>query len=289
MKKTRILKSLLNSGTIDFILEAHNGMSANIVEEAGFPGIWASGLTLSCSMGARDCNELSWTNVLDEVWKMADYTSVPILLDVDTGYGDFNNARYTARKFEQIGVAGICIEDKLFPKLNSFVNSGEQKLCPIDVFVAKIKAIKDTQADSDFCVIARTETCIVGGDPEEALIRANAYYEAGADAILMHSRAKNCDQIEEFMKLWHKKCPVVIVPTTYYTTPSQIFEKMGISLVIWANHMLRSAITSMQRTAKAIYEGENVYNIDNDIARVEEIFRLQRMDELQKAKKLYYA
>ncbi|MDH3903987.1 MAG: isocitrate lyase/PEP mutase family protein, partial [Xanthomonadales bacterium] len=111
LPKTTQLKNLLSSGETDFILEAHNGLSARIVEEAGFKGIWGSGLALSAQHAVRDNNELSWTQVVDQLAFMTDVTSIPILLDGDTGYGDFNNMRRLVRKLGQIGVAGVCIED----------------------------------------------------------------------------------------------------------------------------------------------------------------------------------
>ena len=120
MSKTSKLKKLLITQELDFIIEAHNGVSARIAEEAGFKGIWASGLALSAQYGVRDNNEASWTQIVDMVEFMADVTSVPILLDGDTGYGNFNNMRRLVRKLEQRGIAGVCIEDKLFPKKNMF-------------------------------------------------------------------------------------------------------------------------------------------------------------------------
>ncbi|MGB5292343.1 MAG: isocitrate lyase/phosphoenolpyruvate mutase family protein, partial [Lysobacterales bacterium] len=128
LQKTTQLRNLLNSGHTDFILEAHNGLSARIVEEAGFKGIWGSGLALSAQQAVRDNNELSWTQVVEQLEFMTDVTSIPILLDGDTGYGDFNNMRRLVRKLGQIGVGGVCIEDKLFPKTNSFIQGEAQPL-----------------------------------------------------------------------------------------------------------------------------------------------------------------
>src|SRR5512136_1123366 len=178
MKKTTQFKQLLNSSQLEFLVEAHNGLSAMIVEEAGFKGIWGSGLTISASVGVRDSNELSWTQVLDIVEFMSDATNIPIMLDADTGYGNFNNVRRLVRKLEQHNVAAACIEDKIFPKCNSFINSGEQSLADIDEFTGKIKAAKDTQQDPDFCVVARTEAFVVGRDLKEALKRAEAYHRS---------------------------------------------------------------------------------------------------------------
>src|ERR1044072_7852780 len=167
-------------------MEAHDGLSARIAAEAGFEGVWASGLTMSASFGVRDNNELSWSQVVDHVGFMADAASVPVLVDGDTGYGNFNNMRRLVRKLEQVGVAGVTIEDKLFPKTNSFLRSEQQPLADIEEFCGKIKAGKDSQTDSDFVLVARVEALIAGWGLAEAIRRAEAYHRAGADASLIH-------------------------------------------------------------------------------------------------------
>jgi len=278
---------MLQSNRLEFILEAHNGLSATIVEEAGFSGIWASGLSMSAALGVRDNNEASWTQVLEVLEFMSDRTSIPILLDADTGYGNFNNARRLVRKLEQRGIAGMCIEDKLFPKTNSFINGTRQPLADIQEFCGKIRAVKDSQADPDFNVVARIEALIAGHEMDEALRRGAAYFEAGADAILIHSKQSNADEILQFLRAWNEPCPVVIVPTMYYETPTEVFEQAGASLVIWANHMLRASISVMQRTASEIMQQASLTTVEPKIASVKEIFRLQNADELQKAEKLY--
>src|ERR1700733_9168441 len=149
------LRAMLASSQLEFIMEAHNGFFARIVEEAGFKGIWASGLALSAQYGVRDNNEASWTQVVEMLEFMADASQLPILLDGDTGYGNFNNFRRLIHKLEQRGVAGVCIEDKQFPKTNSFIDGEQQPLADIDEFCGKIKAGKDSQSDPDFCVVAR--------------------------------------------------------------------------------------------------------------------------------------
>ncbi len=287
MNKTTQFKRLLDSQNLEFILEAHNGLSARIVEETGFKGIWGSGLTISASMGVRDSNEMSWSQVLDIVEYMSDATSIPIMLDADTGYGNFNNVRRLVRKLEQIGVAAACIEDKIFPKCNSFINSEDQSLADIDEFAGKIKAAKDTQADPDFCIVARTEAFVVGRGLKEALRRAGAYYRAGADAILVHSKISTADEILAFMAEWQDTCPIVIVPTKYYSAPTHLFAEAGISLVIWANHLLRSSIPAMQQTAAKIYQDQTLAGIEPGVASVKEIFRLQNDAELREAEARY--
>jgi phosphoenolpyruvate phosphomutase len=174
ISKTQQFKRLLQSGRLEFLMEAHNALSARIVEEAGFRGIWASGLSISATLGLRDNNEASWTQVLEVVEFMSDATRIPILLDGDTGYGNFNNIRRLVKKLEQRGVAAVCIEDKLFPKTNSFIGSERQPLASIDEFTGKIKAVKDAQSDPDFCLVARLEGFIAGWGIDEMLLRAEA-------------------------------------------------------------------------------------------------------------------
>ena len=286
MKKTTRLKNMLRSLDLEFLMEAHNGLSARIVEQSGFKGVWASGLSISASLGVRDNNEASWTQVLEVAEFMSDCTSIPILLDGDTGYGNFNNLRRLVRKLEQRDIAGVCIEDKLFPKTNSFL-SERQPLAGIDEFCGKIKAGKDTQRDDDFCIIARVEAFIAGWGLEEVMKRAMAYHQAGADAVLVHSKIDSCEEIELFMREWGNRGPVVIVPTKYYKTPTQTFRDLGISLVIWANHLMRSAISAMRQTAMHIYDLQSLHEVEDRIATLAEVFELQNADELQQAEKRY--
>lgn len=286
-RKTTRLKELLQSDRLEFLCEAHNGLSAKIVEEAGFAGIWGSGLSISASLGVRDSNEASWTQVLEIVEFMCDATSIPLLLDGDTGYGNFNNFRRLVRKLEQRGVAGVCIEDKLFPKTNSFINSERQPLEDIETFCGKIKAGKDVQADDDFCIVARVEAFIAGHGLAEALKRAEAYRKAGADAILVHSKKRTAGEIEAFMAEWGDRLPVVIVPTKYYSTPTDRFRELSISMVIWANHLVRASVLAMQKTAKKIFQSCSIAAVEDEIVPVAEIFRLQGADELKEAESRY--
>jgi phosphoenolpyruvate phosphomutase len=287
MKKTKQLKKLLASSRLEFLCEAHNGLSARIVEEAGFKGIWGSGLSISAQLGVRDSNEASWTQVLDVVEFMADATTIPILLDGDTGYGNFNNMRRLVRKLEQRGVAGVCIEDKLFPKTNSFLRGTTQPLADMEEFAGRIKAGKDAQTDGDFCIIARVEAFIAGWGLAEALRRAETYQEAGADGILIHSALSVPDEVLAFKKEWGDRLPVVIVPTKYYSTPTEVFRQYGFSVAIWANQVLRAAITGMQRVVGTIVRAESLMGVEDSVASVAEIFRLQGEKELEDAERRY--
>ena len=283
------LRQMLLSDQLEFLMEAHNGLSARIVREAGFSGIWASGLSISAQLGVRDNNEASWTQVVDVLEFMADASDLPILLDGDTGYGNFNNMRRLVRKLEQRGIAGVCIEDKQFPKTNSFLNGERQPLADIEEFAGNIAAGKDTQKDPNFSIVARVEALIAGWGMDEALRRAEAYRRAGADAILIHSKLSKPDEIVTFAREWAGRGPLVIVPTKYYSTPTEVFRKAGISTVIWANHLIRAATAAMQSVAREIHTQETLVNVEDRVASVNEIFRLQDADEYSAAERLYLA
>jgi len=284
--KGQMLKHALEKAQLAFIMEAHNGLSAKVVEEAGFEGIWASGLSMSAALGVRDNNEASWTQVLEQLEFMADATSIPILVDGDTGYGNFNNVRRLVKKLCQRGIAGVCIEDKLFPKTNSFIGEG-QPLADMEEFSGRIKAGKDSQDDADFQLIARVEALISGWGMDEALRRAEAYHAAGADGILIHSKKSDADEILTFAKEWAGRCPLVIVPTMYYSTPTDEFRATDISLVIWANHNLRASLSAMRETSKRIMDEQCLNSVEGAVASVKEIFSIVGQGELAAAEARY--
>lgn len=265
-RKSARLRALIEGPEMGFLMEAHDGLSAKIAQEAGFNAVWASGLSMSAALGVRDSNEASWTQVLEVLEFMADATTIPILMDGDTGYGNFNNVRRLVAKLCQRGIAGACIEDKLFPKTNSFIGHG-QPLADMEEFCGKIKAGKDSQTDPDFVLVARVEALISGWGLDEALRRAHAYQEAGADAVLIHSKQTNAAEIMSFMREWDDSCPVVIVPTTYYGTPTDQFRAAGVNAVIWANHSVRASISAMRDAAKMIFEEESVVGLEDRIDR----------------------
>jgi phosphoenolpyruvate phosphomutase len=280
------LKELLNSDKVEFFMEAHNGLSAKIVEEAGFAAIWASGLSMSAALGVRDCNEASWTQVLEVVEFMRDATPLPILLDGDSGFGNFNNVRRLVRKLEQRGVDGVCIEDQVFPKRNS-LSEGRKKLVDPVEFTGKIKAGKDTQSRADFCIVARLEGFIAGAGLGEVLRRAHLYADAGADALLVHSKRTDADEVLAFASEWQRPTPLIVVPTTFHTVPTPVFARAGFSAVIWANYNLRSSITAMQETCRRIFEEQSVAGVAEKVAPLREVFRLQNTAELVEAEKRY--
>jgi len=285
---SRKLRDLINSKSLEFIMEAHNGISAKIVEETGFKAIWASGLCLAGSLGLRDDNEASWSQVTDILEYMVKSVKIPILVDGDSGYGNFNNARIFCRKLEQLGIGGVCFEDKLFPKTNSFIEvQGGQQLADINEFCGKIKACKDYRINPNFVIVARLEAFISGHGLDEALKRAYAYHNAGADAILVHSKMNTSNDIDDFMNKWDNRCPIIIVPTKYYSTPTQHFRDINISTIIWANHNFRAAINIMKETSKQIFNDESLVNIEKKIASVNDIFNYTGEEQLKNDEKIY--
>ena len=240
---------------LDFPMEAHNGLSAKIVQEAGFNAKGQRPLAFA-QLGVRDTNEASWTQVVEVCDFMSECTDIPILLDGDTGFGNFNNARRLIGKLERSDIGGVCFEDKLFPKTNSFIDGEQQPLADIEEFCGKIMACKDTQKDPDFMIVARLEAFITGYGLEEAYKRADAYHRAGADAILCHSKKKDDSDIREFMEAWGDRLPVVIVPTKYPDVHCDVFRDYGVGAVIWANHNMRASVAAMQKVTKDIYENQ---------------------------------
>jgi phosphoenolpyruvate phosphomutase len=225
--------------------------------------------------------------VLEVLEFMADASGLPLLLDGDTGYGNFNNVRRLVKKLEQRNIAGVCLEDKLFPKTNSFIDGDRQALAETAEFCGKLHAAKDTQLDPDFVVVARTEAFIAGWGLDEALLRAMAYAEAGADAILVHSKRKDSNDITAFMKHWDNRVPIVIVPTMYPSEPIENFVRTGVSNFIFANHSVRTVVTALQRNLSMLRNTLDLMSIENDVVPVSEIFRLQDVQELKNSEARY--
>jgi len=287
VKRATLLRNLLLSDQVEFLMGAHDGLSARIAAEAGFAGLWASGLSIAASLGVRDSNEASWTQILEVCEFMNDAVSVPILMDGDTGFGNFNNVRRLVRKLEARGIAGLCIEDKVFPKTNSFLDGEQQPLAAIDEFTGKLRAAKDSQSDPDFVVVARTEAFVTGHDLGEALRRAEAYRQAGADAIVVHSYRSSADEVESFLLEWDRRHPIILIPTKYYTADPERLAALGANMIIWANHSLRASISAMQEVVRKIHTDSTIAGVEAQIAPTEEVFRLQDTDELKEATRRY--
>lgn len=276
---------MFNKDGVIRIAGAHDGITAKLVALNGFDGVWASGL-VSTSYALPDANILTMTEYLQAASVMNDAVSIPVVADCDTGYGNSNNVMYMVKKYEAAGIAAVTIEDKLFPKVNSYI-PGRQELAPIAEFVGKILAAKNAQESEDFMVIARVEALIAGWGQEEALRRAHAYVEAGADAILIHSKLSTPDEIVSFARAWDFSAPLVIVPTAYPMITLGEIESLGIKMVIYANHGLRAAIKAISEVFTEINRVGRLDSINDQIVPMNYVFELQGMIQMKEQEKLF--
>ena len=286
--KGRLLRDRMADSGLVHIMAAHSPLSARLAEEAGFDGIWASGFELSALYGLADVSLVSMTQHLEMMRAMAERVDLPVVADIDTGFGNAINVIHAVQQYERAGASAVVIEDKSFPKVTSLVADGRQDLLRIEEFQGKIEAACQTRDDAGFLVIARDEALIAGLGQHEALKRAAAYEEAGADMILIHSKQKTPDEVESFVRAWKGRVPIVIVPTAYpEMTADRIRALEKIKMVIYGNHAIRAAVTAMKDVFAAILKDGGIQNVDKKIVSVEEIFRLQDMDQVKINEKRY--
>ena len=287
MTKSGILRKDLESKSILKVGGAFDAMSAKLVEINGFDAVWAGSFAISATYAVPDASILTMTEFFDAASKMTDTCKIPVIADCDTGYGGPSNVGRMVKKYENAGIAAICIEDKVFPKQNSLLKNGQNDLISEKEFVAKIIAAKEAKRDKDFMIIARVEALISGAGMDEALKRATAYEKAGADAILIHSKKKTPEEIFKFADLWKDNLPIVVVPTTYDTVKIDELIEHKIKLVIYANQTLRAAHASMTRVLKQMINSNSLNEIKEEISSMEDIFNLQEMYDIKtKEKKL---
>lgn len=274
-----MLRELLSGPSIVQAIGAHDALGARLGERAGFDAIWSSGLEVSASHGVPDADILSMSELLTAAQWMASSASIPVVADCDAGYGEAANVMHMVRRYERAGVAGVCVEDKIFPKTNSFLDRG-QRLAPVADFVTKIHAAKQAQVDPDFVMIARTEAMIVGLGVDEALRRADAYADAGADAVLVHAKTASPQPVMDFLAQWERPVPVVVVPTTYHSISARELQDAGASMVIYANQGLRAAVAAMSEVFSEIRRFGGTSTVEGRIAPLSTIFDLQNVAEL---------
>ena len=276
MSKNKILRDALNSGTLFTAMAAHNPLAEKLAGQAGFGGIWGSGFELSASYAVPDANILSMGTHLDMMRAIAAVVSVPLIADIDTGFGNAINVSYIIPQYEAAGASAIVMEDKTFPKDTSLRADGRQELVRIEEFQGKVEAAVNARSDKDFVVVARVEALIAGQGQEEAIRRGLAYAEAGADAILIHSKQKTPDEILSFVAAWPGKTPLVLVPTAYpQLTEADIAALGKVGIVIYGNHAIRAAAGAMRKIFEQIRRDGGIANADKEIPAVAEIIGLQ--------------
>jgi phosphoenolpyruvate phosphomutase len=282
------LKDKLASGDLITLMSAHNPLSARLAEEAGFDGIWASGFELSAAYGVPDASLLSFTQHLDMTRAIIEQTTIPMVADIDTGYGNAINVGHVVAAYARAGSAAVVMEDKLFPKDTSLLAGGRQELVRLEEFQGKIEAARAAGKAHDLLVIARTEALIADLGLDEALKRGMAYAEAGADLLLVHSKRKTPDEIVAFTERWNGPIPLTIVPTAYPDLTEAKVRALGkIRIVIYANHAIRAAVGAMREVFAQIKRDSGIHNADRQIASVEDIFDLQRVPAMKAAEKKY--
>jgi phosphoenolpyruvate phosphomutase len=325
MNKAKRFREMLNNPGMIFLAGAHNALSAKLVERAGFEAVWASGFEISAARGVPDASFLTMTENLEAVRQINEAISIPVIADCDTGFGNAINVMRTVEEYEQAGIAGISIEDNVFPKRCSFYKGVHRELVSIEEHAGKIRAAKAAQQDPDFVIIARTEALIAGMGMEEAIHRARAYAQAGADAILVHSKASTVDELRSFAQIWSspsrtdailgqgldstsadgrpgheattgpvlpherdpKTCPLVIVPTTFPSVSPGELEEAGFKVVIFANHAVRASIKAMKETLHTLRQQSTIQSVSDRIVPLEEVYDLMGLDKLKSRERAF--
>ena len=279
------LRKKINEKSILKIGGAFDAMSAKLVEINEFDAVWAGSFAISATHAVPDASIMTMTEFLQVAKNMVDSCDIPIIADCDTGFGGPSNVSHLVKQYEQAGVAGISIEDKIFPKQNSLLKNGKQELLSEKEFVAKIIAGKEAKINKNFMIIARTEALIAGLGVDEAIKRATAYENAGADAILIHSKSDTPKEVFEFCNLWKGVVPIIVVPTSYGNVTINELEEHNVKMVIYANQTLRIAHKAMSILLKKLEKANSLNEVDEEISSMEEIFELQKMFEIHSQEK----
>ncbi len=286
MENSDLLRELLHKKDILKVGGAFDAMSAKLIEINNFDAIWTGSFAISATHALPDASILTMTDFLNVSSSITDSCKIPVIADCDTGFGGPSNVSHTVKKFESVGVAAICIEDKTFPKQNSLLKNGTHQLISEKDFVAKIMAAKEAKVNKNFMIIARTEALIAETGMEDALARATAYEAAGADAILIHSKKTTPDEIFEFSKIWNGNIPLVVVPTTYPSVSIDDLIKNNFKMIIYANQTLRASYTAMNNVLKQLDTSKRITDIKQEISSMEDIFSLQEMYEIKNQEKI---
>ncbi len=281
-----ILKRSLQAKPILRFLDIHNPLSGLIIENTKiqkgdtsieFDGMWASSLTDSTARGKPDIEAVDVSARITSLNEVLEVTTKPVIYDADTG-GQIEHFKFTVRTLERIGVSAVIIEDKTGLKKNSlFGTEVDQTQDSIENFSSKIKAGKSVLSTEDFMIIARIESLILEKGMIDALERAESYINAGADGIMIHSRKKEPDEILEFCNAYKKfkeKRPLVVVPSSFNSVTEEDLQNHGVNIVIYANHLLRSAYPSMLATAQSILQNSRSLECDKDLMSIKEILEL---------------
>lgn len=260
------------------LMGINNALSARLAEQAGFQALWSSSLEVSASHGVPDASFLGMNQFVEAAHQAQTAVDIPILADCDSGYGHSMNVAYMVRSYEDAGITAVCMEDNLFPKVNSLLDQ-RRTILGADEFVQKIVAAKSAQREDSFFVMARTESFIAGESVDELLARAEAYREAGADALLFHAKAPHTEKLREALTCWGRKLPVAVVPTAYPRYSAPHLQEAGADIVIFANQGMRAAVRAMQDVFATLSKHGSLLDVEEQIAPVSDIFECQDLTE----------
>lgn len=278
-RKRAVLRAGLGGNAPVVAVGAHDPMSARLIESHGFDAVWVSGFGVSAmAYGLPDLNLITMSETLDVTRRIEGVTELPVVVDCDNGYGGLTNVVRTVVEFERAGVAAVCIEDNLFPKRNSlYAGQSQRELVKAAEQARRLRAAKAAQESESFVLVARVEALIAGHGVDAAIERAVAYADAGADAILIHSKDKTLTEIQAFLDDWHRtgiSTPLVAVPTLFPDyTATQLHQK-GFSMVILANQPMRASVQAMEQTLSTLRAEGKPAATDPHIAKVDHIFEL---------------
>ena len=280
--RRKMLRRLIESKSIVRILESHNGLTGLITEKTKvgneeFDGMWLSSLTHSASKGKPDIQYIDMTTISQTLSEIFDVTTKPMIVDGDNG-GIVEHFKFMIKNLERVGVSAVVIEDKIGNKRNSlFEDTSNQLQDTIEDFSYKISQGKKVLVTKDFMIIARIESFILNNGLDDAVKRAKAYIDAGADGLMIHSKSNQPDEISSFCeeyKKFDKRVPLIAVPSTYnHITEDELFH-LGVNIVIYANHLLRSSYPSMVDTAKSILENKRSYESNDKCLPIKQVLEL---------------
>lgn len=257
---------------------AHDALSAVLLERAGFPALWVSGFALSAAQFAMpDVNLVSMTESVDATRRMCESVKIPVIVDADNGFGDATNATRCVREYGMAGAAGVCIEDNTFPKRCSLYPGAPRELISISEMCQKLTAAKRAAESFNMLLIGRVESLIADLGVADAIERANAYADAGADAVLIHS--KKFAPIREIASSGKLRRPLVVVPTLFGDTPFEDMAACGIAGAIYANQMLRSMVHSCQPLARQLLSAQSLAELDRNLSTVSDINKLVKVPD----------
>jgi phosphoenolpyruvate phosphomutase len=290
MHDTASLVDLLHSGRTALVAGVSDSVGAVLAQRHGFDALWASGLAISATWGLPDTGLMTMTEMLQVSAIIARSVRLPVICDCDTGFGGVANMTRMVREYEAAGIAAVCVEDKEFPKRNSFLDG--QRLADPCEFAGRLIAAAQAKTDPGFCIIARVEALIAGLSVAEALERATLYADSQADAILIHSKKTEPGQIIEFAAGWRTRrpaVPLIVVPTTYPSITVQDLRESGIAAAIYANQALRASVQAMDRVFTVIKDKGSSAELEDSIATVSEIFGLTATSQVEQAEREHAA